>query len=361
MIERVDQSRIDRVRKKRKKKWTIRVVSMVLVTLLGIGLYFGAQIWGAFADSKTELSKSKLRGEQEVKIKEDPFTVLFIGTDQRKANSDDWRSDVLMVVAVNPKTNSAKVISIPRDSYVKIACTKRTKDKITHSSIWGHRTGYGPVECIRETVENFLHIPIDYYARINFKGFEDIVDALGGVDVVVEKEFKQAMIGGKIAHFTPGPQHLSGPEALAYVRCRKGNACGNDFGRNQRQREVVSQLIDKIVSLDGVTKFGEITKALGKNFEYSFDLTEMPSLMAVYKNIPKQNIETLQGEYYDMKVGSSLVIGWRQESLEQVRAALQQQLQFTPKQPLPADDHGQPGQETGESLDDGSGGIEDGE
>jgi LCP family protein required for cell wall assembly len=349
-MHRVEQSRIDRVRRKRQKKWFIRILAFVFLTVLGIGLYFGSQIWGVFAGSKNELKQSKLR-EQEVKIKEDPFTVLLIGTDQRKPTSRDWRSDVLMVVAVNPKTNSAKVVSIPRDTYVKIACKPDVKTKINASVYFGYETGVGPIQCVRETVENLLHIPIDYYARINFQGFTDIVDALGGVDVVVEKEFSQAMIGGGYAHFKPGPRHLNGREALAYVRKRKGFASG-DLARNERQREVVSLLIDKIVSLDGITKFSEITDALGRNFEYSFDITELPALMSVYKKIPKKNIETIEFQVLFKKLPKSGdVVILPKNELNRVREILQKQLEYKPKEPIQDSADDQTGQDTADPTE----------
>lgn len=332
-MQKVDKSRIDRVKKKNKKKWAIRIISIVSLVILGLGLYLGSQIWGVFANSQHMIGKSDLR-EKQVEIQKEPFTVLLIGTDQRKADSKDWRADVLMVAAVNPKTNSIKLISIPRDTYVKIANSGGVKSKINSAVYYGYQNGIDPVQNIRETVENLLHIPIDHYALINFQGFEDIVDAVGGVEVDVKFPFMQRAIGGKKVYFEPGVQHLNGPEALAYVRMRKQDPKG-DIGRNERQREVVAQLVDKLVSVDGVTKFSDVTKAVGRNFKYSFEMTKLPALIDVYRKIPKENVETIELQLIPQKIpGSGDVLVLQQEERDRVRQVLQQQLEFTPKQTL---------------------------
>lgn len=332
-MQKVDKSRINRVKKKSKKKWVLRVLTIVSLVLLGIGLYFGSQIWGVFANSQHMIGKSNLR-EKEVEIQKEPFTVLLIGTDQRKSASKDWRADVLMVAAVNPKTNSVKILSIPRDTYVKIANTNGVKTKINAAAVYGYRNGVDPVQNIRETVENLLHIPIDHYALINFQGFEDIVDAVGGVEVNVQFPFMQRAIGGRKVYFEPGIQHLNGPEALAYVRMRKQDPKG-DIGRNERQREVITKLVDKLASIDGVTKFSEITEAVGQNFKYSFEISKLPALINVYRNIPKENIETIELQVIPEKIpGQGDVLILKQEERDRVRQILQQQIDFIPQQEI---------------------------
>jgi len=332
-MRKVEQSRIERVKKKRQKKWALRIFSLVILVLLGFGLYFGSQIWGVFANSKHNIGKSDLR-DKEVEIQKDPFTVLLIGTDQRKPTSKDWRADVLMVAAVNPKTNSIKIVSIPRDTYVKIANSGGVKTKINAAVYYGYKAGVDPVQNVRETVENLLHVPIDHYARINFQGFEDIVDAMGGVDVNVKFPFTQKAIGGKKIYFEPGVHHLKGPEALAYVRMRKQDPKG-DLGRNERQREVIAQLIDKIASFDGVTKFSDITEAVGKNFQYSFGITRLPALVNVYKKIPKEKIETVELNLIPQRLpGDGEVLILKQAERDRVSKILQQQLEFKPKKEM---------------------------
>jgi LCP family protein required for cell wall assembly len=321
------KSRMDRIKKQRRKKIVYVSLSSILLFVLIVGLYFGIQVWGIFANSGKPLAQSKLRDAQ-VDLNRDPFTVLLMGTDQR-GHSQDWRSDVLILAAVNPKTKSIKIVSIPRDLYVTIPNSGGKKGKINWSGPYGRKT-VGQVENIREAVENLLQVPVDSYAKINFQGFEDIVDALGGVDVDVKFPFHQRQIGGKMAYFQPGRHHLNGAEALAYVRMRKQDPKG-DLGRNERQREVISALIDQIASVKGVFHFDDIMKAVGDNFEMSFSPSDIPSLIQLYRQIPKQNIQTIE-----MKVTFSYIPGvgdvdiLNKDEKDRIRQILQDQLNYHP-------------------------------
>ncbi|MBS7530685.1 LCP family protein [Hazenella sp. IB182353] len=295
-MKKVDNRRVDRVKRNRRKKWVARIgVSFLALTLL-VGGYFGYQVWGAFANSQDNtFDKSKLRKE-EVKVKEDPFTTLLIGTDQRDPQSNNWRADVMMLVTVNPDKQSIKIISIPRDLYVPIASTPG-EDRINSAAYYGRKHGVDPVQNIRETVENYFDVPIDYYARINFKGFEDVVDALGGVEVTTPLSFRQQAIGGKTIYFKKGETYqLNGSKALAYVRMRKQDPRG-DLGRNERQQEVISQLVDKLIGTKGLTNFNDLTTAVGNNLKYSFSIGEFTSLAKVYQET-KANTETVQLKVY---------------------------------------------------------------
>jgi polyisoprenyl-teichoic acid--peptidoglycan teichoic acid transferase len=331
-MKKVDRNRIDRLKKKRRKKWLKRLCLLFTLLVLGCGLYFGSQLWGALADSIHRLDQSKLR-EEEVKIKEDPFTVLLIGTDQRTTNPNDFRSDVLMLAAINPKTKSAKLISIPRDTYVTIPNSGGIKTRINAAPHYGRQSGVGVVENTREVVQNLLHVPVDYYAMINFQGFEGIVDSLGGVDVTVKQSFSQAMVGGGRAYFQPGPMHLNGKQALAYLRKRKGVA-GGDLARNERQQEVVSLLLNKMVRFNNIGKFSEITETLGKNFQHGFQVDEIPALVKVYQDIPKENVQSIQVKVVDIKVGKADMLQIPQAEKDRIRKILQQQLEYTPKENL---------------------------
>jgi LCP family protein required for cell wall assembly len=312
-----------------RKRLIQRIAILLLLIVVGVGIYFGTQLWGVFAKTGKPLKKSTWRTEKVVLEEKDPFTVLLIGTDQRSTDPNNWRSDVLILAAVNPKTNSIKLISIPRDFYVKIANTE-VRTKINAAAAYGRMKGIGEVENIRQTVENIFHVPIDYYAKVNFQGFEDLVDALGGVDVNVKQRFKQRAIGGKMIVFEPGPRHLNGSEALAYVRNRKSFAEG-DFARNERQREVISQLIDKMTSIDGVTKFNEVTKAVGNNFDHSFHFKEIPSLIKTYREIPKERIETVTFEAYPkMYARSGSVVIIPKTEIQRLSQILHQQLEYKP-------------------------------
>ncbi|RAL24555.1 LCP family protein [Thermoflavimicrobium daqui] len=310
-------------KKKRKRKWVIRSVIAVLLVFLTIGIYAGNQIFEAIALGHNLIGKSKLR-ENEVVIDETPFTVLLLGTDQRGHESKNWRPDVIMVAAVNPKTKSIKLISLPRDLKVRISTGEVSK--LNHSSHMGYKHNLDPVQTIRETIENFLNVPIDYYAKINFQGFTDVVDALGGVDVDVKKPFSQEMIGGKWAHFKPGPTHLDGAHALAYVRMRKQDPLG-DMARNERQREVIMKLMDKLVSADALLQFNDVVKAVGANFSHNFSTGDIPSLAKIYQ-MSKGNIQRYQFRSEGTWINGGWYELWSNREREEVSFILQKQLDY---------------------------------
>ncbi|WP_052807325.1 LCP family protein [Risungbinella massiliensis] len=278
-----------------RSKWWLRISLLFVCLVVGIAGFVGYSIWGAVSKGQVEQRASKHR-EKEVDIQKDPFTILFMGVDQysTKEEAQELRTDVLMVVAINPTTHSVKLVSIPRDTLAEIANTDGYKTKINAAAYWGKQKGYDPLENVRETVENFLGgVPIDYYAKINFKGFIDIVNAVGGVNVNVPLNFKIETFGNKVYKFEKGPAHLTGEQALPYVRMRKKDPEG-DFGRQKRQQEVISQILDRIVSFNSLTKVQEISNAVGNNLTYTIPTNEFLSFIEIYQETPKQNIESIQ-------------------------------------------------------------------
>ena len=305
---------------------------ILFVVIGGFLLYHvGYSINDTVNKTKKELKLSAKRSKK-VNIQKDPFTVLLIGTDGRSPYTHNWRPDVLMIAAINPKNHSMKIVSIPRDTYVEIANTNGAKDKINAAAAYAYQKKINPVQNIRETVENLFHIPIDYYAKVNFQGFTDIVNVLGGVDVNVPFSFHSKTIGGKTAYFEKGPAHLNGSEALAYVRMRRNDPEG-DKGRNKRQREVVQQLVDKLTSLNVVTKFPELVETVSNNFEYSFSLSEIASLSHSYHqskdNIEEIEIQTTPSRKYLGGVYAYIELIPEKEQ-ERISKILQQQIEYEP-------------------------------
>ncbi|SFS33626.1 LCP family protein [Marininema halotolerans] len=300
---RVNRSRSDRQKQRhRRKRWIqITLLSFLfLFTLVGVFLY---QVWGTMTQTYHPYQTDKR--EKAVTLNE-PFSILLLGADSRDATSN-WRPDVILLAAINPSKHTVRIVSIPRDTYVPIANTGGEYHKINSAAYFGRKkvnpNGPGSIKNTAETVEHVLNVPIDYYIKVNFKGFTDVVDALGGVDVNVKFPFKQAMIGGKIASFKPGPKHLNGSEALAYVRMRKGDTQG-DAGRNLRQQEVITQLLDSAVSLNSITKVGDLLDSVGNNLSMSISPKDALRLQSIYRKIPKEQIqsERLQGENRRLKL-----------------------------------------------------------
>ncbi|WP_044641295.1 LCP family protein [Risungbinella massiliensis] len=290
MFEKVNQARSERIQQSQKKrKWWVYALVFVLVMAVSITGY-------AYYNLSKGYDADTRDGQKDIDMKSEPFTILFIGVDQyssKEEKSRGIRTDVLMLAAVNPKTKSIKLVSIPRDTYVSIPNTDGHKDKINSASFWAQRKDLNPMKNSKEAVQNLLGINVDYYAKINFIGFSKLVDAVGGVDVEVPFDFKIETFGNKTIKFKKGPMHLTGTEALPYVRMRYDDP-QNDAGRNARQQDVVSKVVDKLTDPTNITKIPQILKIVGDNISYDIPVSDFVTLANTWKDIPRQNMETIQ-------------------------------------------------------------------
>ena len=221
-------------------------------------------------------------------IKE-PFTILLMGidsTDEVLAKNAVANGDSLIVITFNPKTLNATMLSIPRDSFVPIACwPSKEENKITHAAAYGN-------DCMINTIEDFLDIDIDYYAKINFKGLVKLVDALGGIDVDVPADLctDDSSRGGKVC-IKEGRQHLNGEEALVLSRNRKQLANG-DFGRGQNQQLVIQAMLEKIKSLKSVNQFTSIFNTVSNSLDTNLTNKQILSFYSVAKDIVKTGLSS---------------------------------------------------------------------
>ena len=224
-----------------------------------------------------------------VKVTE-PFTILLIGVDSEKSTLNfnaGFNSDTLMLVSFNPKTLSATVFSIPRDTYVPI-CNKGISSKINSASAYGG-------SCVVKTVENLTGIKIDFYAMINFEGVVDLVNALGGVTVDVAKpdsnkyggqvceQNSKRQFGSQIVCMNPGVQKLNGEQALAYSRCRHLYLT-SDFARIAHQQDVVEAMANELKQMKSVNEFYAVLEAVSKNMVTNMSTASMLNLYNVFKS-----------------------------------------------------------------------------
>lgn len=258
-----------RSKENKKKKWPW-IVGLIALPLLAVGIYV-AMVYSSFSNALDEMhepldrEKSEKR-EKEVTLSEkDPFSVLLLGVDEREG--DRGRSDTMVVMTVNPTEQSTKMVSIPRDTYTEII-GRGTMDKINHAY------AFGGIEMSLATMENLLNIPIDYVVQVNMEGFKDIVDAVGGVDVNNANAFD---------NFSTGDIHLNGSEALDYVRMRKQDARG-DFGRQDRQKQVLQAVMRKGASANSLMNYNEIFDALGTNIRTNMSFDEMKDVQKNYRD-----------------------------------------------------------------------------
>ena len=249
----------------------------------------------------------------------EPLTFLFLGVDSEgdglNANAA-FNGDTLMLMSFNPKTLDAILLSIPRDTYVPIACNNKNYAKINSSAAYG-------TSCVISTINNLLGINIDYYVKINFKGVVDLVEAVGGVEVDVEapsymadkyggkvcEQNSDRQFGNKLVCMNPGMQTLNGEQALAYARCRH-MYIGSDLDRVKHQQQVVEALANKAMHFSSIKEFQDILNAVSKNIATNMDTDTILSGYNVAKNVlgnklsgkDSINIEKATLETYSLNV-----------------------------------------------------------
>ncbi|MBH0164106.1 LCP family protein [Fictibacillus sp. 7GRE50] len=207
-----------------------------------------------------------------------PISIMLMGVDERR--NDKGRSDTIIIAAVNPNKESMLMFNIPRDTRTEII-GKGYEDKINHAY------NVGGSQMALDTAENFLDISLDYYVKVNMESFKDIVDAVGGVEVNNPKSFEY-----QGNYFPTGYQELNGTEALAYSRMRYQDTKG-DLGRNDRQRQIITSIIDKGARVSSITKFDNILDILGNNVKTNITFEEMKNIQQNYKNA-RNNIESTE-------------------------------------------------------------------
>lgn len=215
--------------------------------------------------------------------------ILVLGTDNR--GNEIARSDLLMFVTANVDTRRVAVISIPRDTRVDLPKVGLTK--INHANAVGEARGgvhEGTLESV-QVVSNFLGVPINYYVKIDFQGFEKAVDALGGIDVNLPNPVNDEL---RRIHLPAGPNHLSGDQALRLSRARYGLPHG-DFDRQCNQFYLLSALAHQMLSPSNIPKLPETINTVYRELlDTNMSAAEMAAIALNFKEITKDEIKYYQ-------------------------------------------------------------------
>lgn len=187
------------------------------------------------------------------------LTIYLSGIDSRTGLLARSRSDVNILVTINPETHQVLLVSTPRDFFVPLSISNGQLDKLTHAGIYG-------VQVSMDTLGMLYDIDIDFYFKVNFEGFKNIVDSLGGVDVVSEYDFASGGDEGYV--YTKGVNHLNGSQALAFARERKAFSSG-DRQRGKNQMAVIRAVIEKMQSAEVLTNYAGLLQAVEGSFETS--------------------------------------------------------------------------------------------
>lgn len=211
----------------------------------------------------------------ELNITKDSFNIFISGIDTYGAISTVSRSDVNMIITVNPRTHTILLTSIPRDYYVQLHGTTGLKDKLTHAGLYG-------INMSINTIEDLFDIKIDFYIRVNFDSTIGLIDALGGIEITPDFTFSR-LINGVYCYYEEGrSNHLDGLCALRYARERKAYGTG-DLHRIQNQQEVMMAIIDKLTSSKVLlAKYTDILSSMSGTLE-----TNIPSSQ-IYKLVNTQ-------------------------------------------------------------------------
>lgn len=245
--------------------------------------------------SKEKKVTKKITETEVVSNIEKPFALLLLGVDSEKddiSQSTSFNGDSIMVITFNPNTLNTTMLSIPRDTFVPIACFPNQKqNKITHAA-W-HDVG-----CMEKTIENFTGINIDYYIKVNFKGVVDLVDAVDGVEVDIPYSFceqdSNRNWGKNTVYVEKGLQTLDGEQALALARNRHPNSvCGekwtnyesSDFVRGQNQQLIVQSLFNKVKTIRDINTLYNVLDLVQQNIDTNFTTNQILSFYNVGKNI----------------------------------------------------------------------------
>lgn len=270
------------------KKWmkvSIWIVSFFVVVVFGYAIYLYQSVKST-ADQIYEprnpvkpVSVTDSRGGLPVDINsKEPFNALILGVDERP--NDRGRSDTMIVLSVNPGKKKVLMFNIPRDTRTEIV-GHNTEDKINHAY------AFGGVDMSVNTVEQFLGAPIHYYMKVDMEGFAKIIDLVGGVDV--NNPFAFDYEGQR---YDQGNIHLDGVAALGFSRMRYDDPKG-DLGRNDRQREVLKQMLKNTMQFSSVLHIQNMLDELGTHVRTDVTFDEMKELLLDYRN-DLENVDTVE-------------------------------------------------------------------
>ncbi|HSJ55740.1 MAG TPA: LCP family protein [Anaerolineae bacterium] len=232
-------------------------------------------------------------------ISEDRINVLLLGIDRRGSSGWGYRTDTIIIVTVDPRSKAVGMMSIPRDLYLSIP--GYGENRINVANVWGYTYDYpgGGPALLKRTIEHNFGIPLDYYVMVDFDGFKQVVDELGGIDVNVPRDLHDTMYPDprpgdpyayKTVHFDAGWQHMNGQRALTYARSRMSTS---DFDRARRQQLILIAIRERALSLNIIPKLPALFATMGHMVKTDMTLDEMVELAMLAPEIDMGNLQQL--------------------------------------------------------------------
>lgn len=257
-----------------------KVILGLMVTLFSVASISaaGGFIYLKYLEARLHKDEKGLAEVISKPIGDEPINFLLLGSDAR--GKESARADTIILLHLDVKKKKAALVSIPRDMRVRIP--DKGFDKINAAYAYG-----GPELMVR-TVEDFSGFPIHHYVETDFGGFSKMVDALGGVDIYIDKPMRDKWSG---AFFAAGSYTLDGPQALAYVRSR--HSPRGDFDRVERQQKFLKAVYKKARSPASLTRLPRLISIFAENTTTDLGTTELLSFASLVRSIPEKNIETI--------------------------------------------------------------------
>ncbi len=307
---------MERNKKRKKKRFLFTSLSLLFLVSLATIFIFYFVVMNDIKEATEKMYEPIARGSTvekplgNIDNPNKPLSFLIIGVDQMSGQKG--RADTLIYMAVNPSTEKMQMVSIPRDTKTLIH-GKGFEDKINHAF------SFGGIEMTIFTVEHFLQIPVDYYIRVNMQSFQDIVNAVGGITVYNDFDF-----WWEGEFFPEGELQLNGKRALIFARMRKVDPRG-DFGRQDRQQQVIQSIINKGASLSTLKNYKKVLETLGENVKTNLTYDDMKKIPQNYAGARK-NVEKLQIVGNGAKINGIYYFIPDKNSINEIRKKLKENL-----------------------------------
>ena len=286
-------------RRERWKRLLGIIIGALFVVVIGSVTYYLGTTYATMTKISqiANTSNAEMGTGADIDPTSEPFNLYITGIDRWAGEEDLDRSDVNMIMTINPVTKKILLTSIPRDTYVKLH-TAQQMDKLTHTGVYG-------VDETINTVEDWLNIDLAYYLKLNFSSMRAIINAIGGIDVYSPVAFDSDI---SEYSYVKGWNHLNGKQALYFARERHAFE-GQDSMRVENQQRVVKAVIKKLTSSTTLlTKYGEIMEVAGSNLSTNMSYHEIQDLIKMQMtDLASWDVETqkIEGEY-DMDYVASL-------------------------------------------------------
>ncbi|AYK05367.1 LCP family protein [Brevibacillus laterosporus] len=330
-------------KKPKKKKTKLRIILLTLLALFILGggayAYYVYQTFDKAIEKATEDPYQDVNNVLPVDTSyssNKPISVVLLGRDSRP-ETGSANTDVMIVGVIDPDTKKVTMISIPRDTRVKIpgyrgyhkvnAVFANGEAERRQAKAKGETPTENGITLTKKTLEQVLGIPVNHYVEVDFNGFKAVVDAVGGVEVNIDRRLVyDDPTDNTHINLNPGRQVLNGKNTLDYVRHRHDNRgtkyYSNDFDRNQRQQEVIKAIMNKMLSIEGFAKLPKVIETTGDHIHTDFSKEQILGIANDFKSFNMDNFVVVDsGAFWSSSTSYTLLPTSKKDEIRQTLQA----------------------------------------